>query len=424
VRHNLAKQEARSFRRSFLEPIRQYAESLLAADERGDARQRHVEWCVAFAVDAERALLTHKREAAIDRLEIEHDNLRGAVRWSVQAGDRRRALELGAALWRFWEIRGYLTEGSATLEQILETPGDSTSRELARLHAAVRRGAATIAYRQGRIADSIAHSTRALAESAAIGDTLGAAIAHNDLGIAKQAAGDFEACREHYQTCLELHLARSTPDARELAVANFNIGATELALDRPAAARPLLELSRDQFDALGDSSDVAYPLTTLGLLEMHGGDLGAARMHLERAHRLRSRAGEKRGMGETVGARARVALAAGDLPAARADLRESWRQRREVSDRRGIAACLDTCAEYAQACGNPLVAAHVLGAADAYRTSAGVVRMPIDERVARRWVQRARETLGDEDFERARAAGRAWGAELAAERAFAVEPPR
>jgi hypothetical protein len=57
---------------------------------------------------------------ALDRLEAEHDNLRAALSWSLDAraaglaGDRERAvigLRLVQALRPFWSQHGHLTEG-------------------------------------------------------------------------------------------------------------------------------------------------------------------------------------------------------------------------------------------------------------------------------------------------------------------------
>src|SRR5207248_5877668 len=74
--------------------------------------------------------------AWLDRLEREHDNFRGAFRWSVEraaAGElfdrdcshRQETdpgevgLRLGGALWRFWVVRGYLSEGRECMTRVL-----------------------------------------------------------------------------------------------------------------------------------------------------------------------------------------------------------------------------------------------------------------------------------------------------------------
>ena len=51
-------------------------------------------------------------------LEAEHDNLRAALRFSLDTGDAATALQLCAFLWRFWFERGYLSEGRLWLDGV------------------------------------------------------------------------------------------------------------------------------------------------------------------------------------------------------------------------------------------------------------------------------------------------------------------
>jgi hypothetical protein len=58
----------------------------------------------------------------LDRLTAEHDNLRAAAAWLLDHGETELALRFGAAAWRFWQLRGHLTEGRTTMTRILEMP--------------------------------------------------------------------------------------------------------------------------------------------------------------------------------------------------------------------------------------------------------------------------------------------------------------
>src|SRR5205823_1049246 len=59
----------------------------------------------------------------LGQLEREHDNLRAAMRWSLEWGeagqDAEMALRFGAALRRFWVVHGNISEGRAFLERAL-----------------------------------------------------------------------------------------------------------------------------------------------------------------------------------------------------------------------------------------------------------------------------------------------------------------
>ena len=46
-------------------------------------------------------------------MEADHDDLRAAITWAVDSGDAPTALALTSGLWRFWQMRGYITEGLA-----------------------------------------------------------------------------------------------------------------------------------------------------------------------------------------------------------------------------------------------------------------------------------------------------------------------
>ena len=62
----------------------------------------------------------------LDRLEIEHDNVRAALRWSLDHEESQTAIRLCAALWWFWYIRGHLTEGRRWLDAVLASGVEPT----------------------------------------------------------------------------------------------------------------------------------------------------------------------------------------------------------------------------------------------------------------------------------------------------------
>src|SRR5207244_4268470 len=62
-----------------LETVRQYAiEKLRDSGQEADVRARHRDYFAAFAELAEPELMRSDQSGWIDRLELEHDNLRGA----------------------------------------------------------------------------------------------------------------------------------------------------------------------------------------------------------------------------------------------------------------------------------------------------------------------------------------------------------
>ena len=110
-----------------LEPLRQYAHALLEeCGELGAVQERHTRWCLALAEEEARRFRGPEQKQAFNRLELEHDNLRAALRWAQAGGEV--ALRLVAALWWFWYLRGYFSEAGRWLDgtlraaQAVETP--------------------------------------------------------------------------------------------------------------------------------------------------------------------------------------------------------------------------------------------------------------------------------------------------------------
>jgi len=107
-----------------LQVIREYAMDLLQASGEEDLiRDRHAAAFQALAESAAPHLFGADQKEWLDRLEIDHDNFRAAFDWSLSRGDAKRALCLGAAFWRFWQMRGHLREGRARLDAVLASPG-------------------------------------------------------------------------------------------------------------------------------------------------------------------------------------------------------------------------------------------------------------------------------------------------------------
>jgi hypothetical protein len=100
-----------------LEPIRQYAQEKL--EERGEAEEvnrRHASLFLALAEDAESKLQGPEDVEWLERLEVEHDNMRAALSWARERGEDEVALRLAGALGWFWESHGHYSEGRRWLQ--------------------------------------------------------------------------------------------------------------------------------------------------------------------------------------------------------------------------------------------------------------------------------------------------------------------
>ena len=156
-----------------LETVRQYArDRLLEAGQAEAVRDRHRDWFLALAEEAGPKLYGPEPGAWMDRLEREHDNLRAALAWSEAQEQGEVGLRLGGALWWFWHVRGYWTEGREHLAGMLALPG-AEARTMAR--AGVLVSAGMLARRQGDYRAERALAEESLAICRELGDKSGIA---------------------------------------------------------------------------------------------------------------------------------------------------------------------------------------------------------------------------------------------------------
>lgn len=103
---------------TMLETIRAYALERLSARGETAIRQRHAAFYLRLVAAAQAQLQGPEQVMWLNRLEVEHDNLRAALRWALEAGDATLALQLSCGLGRFWDMRGYLSEGRQWLDAV------------------------------------------------------------------------------------------------------------------------------------------------------------------------------------------------------------------------------------------------------------------------------------------------------------------
>src|SRR5205823_11244010 len=84
-----------------LQTLRDYALERLSAveDEEHATRELHADTFVKLVERAEPQLTGPQQVSWFPRIELEHDNLRAALRWSLERGDVERAVRLVRAMW-------------------------------------------------------------------------------------------------------------------------------------------------------------------------------------------------------------------------------------------------------------------------------------------------------------------------------------
>ena len=359
-----------------LQTIRDFATERL--EETGEAhliRDRHVKAFIALAQQAQPHLFGPRRKEWLDRLEEDHDNFRTALDWTAASGDPRSAMELSAALWRFWQMRGHLHEGRRRIDGVLAmlNSGEFPKERLAALEAA-----GGLAYWQA------------------------------DMAVAQG----------FYDECVEL--TRTQGDDRALANALYN-AAFPRVINRAAIAeaRPMLEEALPLFRKIGDQTGVARVLWGIGNALFFGKEYAVARPVLEEAVALNRKLDDQFGLGWSIHTLGLVTLNLGDVQRARASWIEAMHLFAAAGDVPGMVLQLDNLSALARHDGDFLRAGRLWAAASAHQVSSGTgLGRLLREEEARS----GREGLSNEEAVRVWAEGQAMSLEQAVAYALEIEP--
>src|SRR5206468_2608990 len=105
-------------------------------------RARHADYYLELAEKGDVELRGSDQVGWLDRLEVEHDNLRAALAWSeTLAGDADFRIRLAGALGWFWRLRSHFNEGRSYLRSAIASSQKVTPRALI--------GAGLLAFAQG-----------------------------------------------------------------------------------------------------------------------------------------------------------------------------------------------------------------------------------------------------------------------------------
>jgi predicted ATPase/serine/threonine protein kinase len=357
-----------------LETIREYGLECLRSSVEVTAIERgHATFFLGLAEMAAAELLGPSQTEWLDRLDLEHDNLRAALAWMTQSGEAEPGLLMALALWRFWEIRGYLAEGRASFAGLLALPGSSAQRKL-RMKALYAAG--ILADAQGDYALARTLFEENLAINREVSDKWGTANSLNNLGIVALRQQDYPTARSLYEESLAIW--RELGNQRAIALSLDNLGNVAGAQGDYATARLLHEESLMIFRELGDSRGMAWSLNHLGDVARDELDYAPARSRYEESLAMFSELGDQPGIASSLADLGNLARDQGDYSSARPLYEESLVIFGELGDGRGIARVLEGLAGLAAARAQPDRALRLAGAVAALRESLGAPLPPIE----------------------------------------------
>lgn len=263
-----------------LEMIRVYAAEQLTRSEREDeTRRRHAQYYAEFAEQANDQLRGPHQLTWLDRLEIEHDNLRAALAWSLEVGpvapaDAEHRFGLGLrlvnALSWFWYGHSHVADGRRWLELAIDQASGAEGPQLAR---AVH-GLGVLLLQQGEHDRGAAVLEQNIRVWRRLGDKPGLAKGLNSLGVGHRMLGRPDLARVELLESIEL--AREEGDPSRLSTALTNLAVVDLDCNRPEQAMVLLReaigLDRD----VGDAWAVSVGHGNLAAALVASGDAPAA----------------------------------------------------------------------------------------------------------------------------------------------------
>jgi non-specific serine/threonine protein kinase len=344
-----------------LETIREYAfERLAGSGEADAASRRHAQFFLELGESAAPELLGSSAAGWLARLEVEHDNLRAALRW-LHAHDPITCLRFAVAVQGLWGVRGHLTEGRRWLELAL-APNASAP-------GALRCGALSVA------------------------------------GILARLQGDLAAARGYWEE--GARIAKETGDALLIGWSNSSLGIAALDRGDLRSARAFYEESLAIAREAGHDHMMGESFNNLGEVARLEGAWGAARALYGHAVAAYKRAGHQSGVSASLLNLGAAACEAGDLRTAGSSFREGLTIARMLGSRVDISAALDGLGAVAAKRGAWTRAARLAGAAEALREAIGSELDAVDRAFRERSQAELRAALGEAALEAALAEGRA-----------------
>jgi tetratricopeptide (TPR) repeat protein len=271
-----------------LETSRQYAlDKLVSSSEAHKFRSKHSEWFTDLAETGAESMLGGPDQAPwFDRIGSELDNFRTALAWSLGDGDPALGLRLGAALSRFWEVRGHWSEGLGWLEDALAGAHDADDGLRGRALVA----ASFLAFYRGQLESARLAVTEGLAAAVRAHDKPTEARGLRFEAVIEQRMGDRASAIDSANKAVELSRAHGA--AADLAFALQVLGRLLADDDRDEARARYeegLEVARKAQDAVSQ----IYLLYALGRLHVRAGDNDHARELYAEALDLSQQVGER-----------------------------------------------------------------------------------------------------------------------------------
>lgn len=381
VRHSLV-QPFGEGRWRLLEPIRQYAEEILAeSNELHAAKERHAAHMSEVAEAAREELLGANAVAWTLRLEADNANLQAATLWSLGARRPEFVLRIAQGVFRFWHRRGMWRESLDWLEQALamdeaaaEVPAYGTRTPL-EIRAKAVRAAGVMAHTLSQYERADKHLQTSLALAYQIEDDAQVAAAYTMLGVLRKDQGRFDEALAYFDQSIPFQLEHALKFPWQ------SKADTLLRMGRFGEAEALYQQAMALNKRIHDEEGLAHTLRGLGEIAWRRGEADLAERFFRDNEAICRKLDHQRALLLTWQHYGNIARVRGQWREASAQYAHALERMRSMGDQRGLSEVLAECAHLAVATGRYDLAARWLGMARAGFGSLGAKLTPYEEDV-------------------------------------------
>jgi len=235
---------------------RQYVRKKLKENEAEyiEISTKHRDYYFTMLERIVRSLRDSPQKGMLDELEEELCNLRLALQFTIERGEKQKALTFCELLMPFWKIRGYYQEGYHWLDQVFAMAGEANPV----MESSALCAAAKLVSVLGDHATAEAYSRKSLQIATETGDKHGVARALNSLGASLAEKGDPKRAEEIYGESLEIY--RNLRVQQAIAGTLVNLANMEIESGNADEASGMLEEAMKTFTLVGDSVGVTHVL--------------------------------------------------------------------------------------------------------------------------------------------------------------------
>jgi non-specific serine/threonine protein kinase len=408
----MRREQDQETRYQMLETIGEYAREKLDETRVVERlRQRHCDYFIVLAEQAEPKLKGGEQFEWLDRLELEHDNLRSAWEWAIES-DIKLAVRLASALLNFWRMRGNPGEGREWATKLLERTAQWSN---VALRARALGVAGLLAHLQSDFASARPLLTESLAIARRLADQKQIAFALLWLSDTALPLRDEHGAQQYSEECLTLYQVLQDPWGIALGIRqSAKVASVQ---GNYAEAEQGFMTSLAKLRELGDKFCAAQVLNMLGELARFLGNYERAADFYEQSLDINRELDSHLSLAIPLFNLAWVSLRYNDYSQAKGLLEETLKLFREFGDESRILYCVGGFAALMGINGKPAHATRLFGAVESLLETIGMDWSTdrTDQKEFDRYLTIVRDQLDEAAFARAWKEGQAMTLEQAIE---------